>query len=68
MPYLLLQFVFSLRKRSFGLFLIRIQNQDLDPESNPGSATLHRGLLTLTMKAFRPIEGQYTRGRGFTEL
>jgi hypothetical protein len=35
MPYLLLQFVFSLRKRSFGLFLIRIQIQNLDPDSNP---------------------------------
>jgi hypothetical protein len=34
MPYVLL--FFSLRKRSFGLFLVRIQIQDLDPDSNPG--------------------------------
>jgi hypothetical protein len=33
--YLLLQLFFSLRKRSFGLFLIRIQIQDLDPDPNP---------------------------------
>jgi hypothetical protein len=33
--YLLLQLFFSLRKRSFGLFLIRIQIQDLDPDPKP---------------------------------
>ncbi len=40
MPYLQYRYFFnlffSLRKRSFGLFLIRSQIQDLDPDSNPG--------------------------------
>ena len=73
MPYLLIQFVFSLRKRSFGL--IRIQIQELDPDPNQkltkgririrnrirnksfGSATLQKRVISDNYGIFQHFQG-----------